>query len=126
VLTGVTFPVWEGRCGFAIEELARRDGDFAIAGAALAVEIGDDHIVRRCAIGLFGLGPTPERAAAAEALVIGADATDVLADDVGHAAVSTLASIPSDLHGSADYRAHIAVVMVARAWRRAVKEALDG
>jgi carbon-monoxide dehydrogenase medium subunit len=32
LLTGVTFPVWRGRTGFAIEEFARRAGDFAMAG----------------------------------------------------------------------------------------------
>ena len=37
VLTGVTFPVWTGRTGCAVEELARRHGDFAIAGAVVAV-----------------------------------------------------------------------------------------
>ena len=34
LLTGVSFPTWSGRSGFAIEEFARRTGDFALAGAA--------------------------------------------------------------------------------------------
>ena len=32
ILTAVRFPVWSGRRGFAVEEFARRHGDFAIAG----------------------------------------------------------------------------------------------
>ena len=56
LLTGVTFPVWSGRCGFAVEELARRHGDFAISGAAVAVELDGDNHVRRCGIGLIGQG----------------------------------------------------------------------
>ncbi len=32
-------PVGPGGAGFAIEEFARRPGDFAIAGAAVAVEL---------------------------------------------------------------------------------------
>ena len=40
VLVGVGFPVWDGRCGSAVEELARRHGDFALAGAAVAVRAG--------------------------------------------------------------------------------------
>src|SRR4051794_13887341 len=40
IVTGVTFPVWSGRCGFGVEELARRHGDFAIAGAVVGVEVG--------------------------------------------------------------------------------------
>ncbi|MCK9928496.1 FAD binding domain-containing protein, partial [Frankia sp. Mgl5] len=33
LLVGVRFPVWTGRCGFAVREFARRHGDFAMAGA---------------------------------------------------------------------------------------------
>jgi carbon-monoxide dehydrogenase medium subunit len=59
VLTAVSFPVWGGRSGFAVEEFARRHGDFAIAGAAVAVELDGDDRVARCGIGLLGLGSTP-------------------------------------------------------------------
>lgn len=123
LLTGVTFPVWRGRCGFAIEEFARRHGDFAIAGATVAVELDDDGRIRRCGIGLLGLGPTPERASAAEAALVGSTADDIDADEIGHTALSELDSIPSDLHASADYRRHVGAAMVTRAWQRAVKEA---
>lgn len=123
LLTGATFPVWEGRCGFAVEEFARRQGDFAVAGAAVAVEVdGEDH-VRRCGIGLIGLGPTPVRAAGAEDVARGNAVSDVDAAELGRAAVSDLDSIPSDLHGSASYRARVGEVMVARAWARAIEEA---
>jgi len=126
MLTGVTFPVWGGRCGYAIEELARRHGDFAIAGAAVAVELDRDDRVRRCGIGLLGLGSTPERGSAAEAMSMGAAVADIDADEVGQAAVSALESVPADLHGSAAYRRRVGATMVARAWRRAVGEALGG
>ena len=56
VLTGVRFPVWNGRCGFAVEEFSRRHGDFAIAGALVAVQLDDEDRVSRCAIGLLGMG----------------------------------------------------------------------
>ena len=56
ILTAVRFPVRRGRSGFAIEEFARRHGDFAIAGAAVAVELDTDDRVIRCGIGLLGNG----------------------------------------------------------------------
>ena len=123
VLTGATFPIWDGRCGFAVEELARRHGDFAIAGATVAVELDDQGSVRRCAIGLLGLGSTPERGTVAETAATGTAAGDIDADEVGRLAVSTLGSVPADVHGSAAYRTRVGAVMVARAWRRAVEEA---
>ena len=105
--------------------MARRHGDFAIAGAAVGVEIADDRTVRRATIGLLGLGSTPERGASAEEAVIGVGVDDIEPDDIGRRAVTDLASVPGDAHGSPDYRRHVAAVLVARAWRRAVQEASD-
>ncbi|GGV42580.1 carbon monoxide dehydrogenase [Actinomadura cremea] len=123
LLTGVAFPVRGGRSGFAVEEFARRRGDFALAGAAVAVELDEDARVRRCGIGLFGLGPAAQRAAAAEAAVTGTPAAAIDPEQVGRTAVADLQSIPSDLHGSAAYRRRVGAFMVARAWRKAVEEA---
>jgi carbon-monoxide dehydrogenase medium subunit len=122
LLTGVSFPVWSGRCGFATEQFARRHGDFAIAGAVVAVEL-DGDVVRRCAIGLLGLGATPERAAAAEAQVVGQPAAQVDGKEVGLFAMEPLDSVPTDSHGTADYRKRVGAAMVARAWDRAITEA---
>jgi carbon-monoxide dehydrogenase medium subunit len=124
LLTGVSFPVATGRQGFAIEEFARRSGDFAIAGAAVAVDLDDRRRIGRLAIGLFGLGPTPLRAAAAEAAAAGTAADGADTTEIGHAAVADLDSVPSDLHGSGDYRKKVGAAMVAKAVRRAITEAL--
>jgi carbon-monoxide dehydrogenase medium subunit len=67
LLTAVHFPVWEGKCGFVVDEIARRSGDFALAGVVCAVELNDAGAVSRSAIGLFGMGATPVRAVEAEA-----------------------------------------------------------
>jgi carbon-monoxide dehydrogenase medium subunit len=123
LLTGVSFPVWAGRCGFAVEEFTRRHGDFAIAGAALGVELDGDDRILRCAIGLIGLGSTPQRAIRAEAALVGQRVSDVDSEEVGRLAVSGLESVPYDLHGSADYRTQVGGVMVARAWTAASAEA---
>ena len=56
LLASVRFPVWGSGCGFAIEEVARRHGDFALAGVACA--IGPD----RAGLALFGVASTPVRA----------------------------------------------------------------
>ncbi|MFI0355007.1 FAD binding domain-containing protein [Actinomadura sp. 9N407] len=123
LLTGITVPVWPGRSGFAIEEFARRSGDFAIAGATVAVRLDGDARIAQCGIGLFGLGPSALRASAAEAELTGSAPTSVSPEEVGRAALSALDAVPSDLHASADYRRHVGAAIVARAWERAVQEA---
>lgn len=126
LLTAVTVPVWEGRCGFAIEEFARRHGDFAIAGAAVAVQLAEDDRIQRCHIGLLGVGATPERAPAAEAALHGARVDKVDAEKIGRLAMAGLESVPSDLHGSAPYRRRVGAAVVAKAWRAASEEARHG
>jgi len=123
LVTAITFPVRSGRSGFAIEEFTRRSGDFAMAGAAIAVRLDGDSRIDRCAIGLFGLAPTPMRAHRAEATLLGRPADAVAAEEVGAAATADLTAISSDVHGSAEYRRRLGAAMVARAWGRAIEEA---
>jgi carbon-monoxide dehydrogenase medium subunit len=125
LVLGVRFPVWTGRCGFAVREFARRHGDFAIAGAVVAVQVGGEDRIERCAIGLFGLGPTPLRARAAEQAAIGQTA-DLDAEQLGQAAMAELTDVPSDLHGSAGYRRRVGAAMTRRAWDAAIGEAVRG
>jgi carbon-monoxide dehydrogenase medium subunit len=123
LLVGVSFPIWTGRCGFAVEEFARRHGDFAIAGAVIGVELDADDRIQRSAIGLIGLGSTPERATGAESELAGRKVAEIDARELGQLAMAGLESVTSDLHGSADYRKRVGAAMVARAWSTASEEA---
>ncbi|MBI3226741.1 MAG: FAD binding domain-containing protein [Mycolicibacterium cosmeticum] len=125
LLAAVRFPVWSGRCGFAVHEFAQRHGDFAVAGATVAVQVDDDDRVTRCGVGLLGLGSTPERGTPAESAVLGRPVGDISADEFGRLALSDLQNIPSDLQGSVSYRTRVGAAMVARAWTEATTEALD-
>jgi carbon-monoxide dehydrogenase medium subunit len=123
ILTAVRFPVWTGRCGYAVQEFARRHGDFAIAGAVVAMQVDDEDRVSRCGIGLLGLGSTPRRATAAEHAAVGTPADELDAAELGALAMRGLDDIPNDLQGSAAYRRRVGAVMVARAWAQAGAEA---
>jgi len=122
LLVAVHFPVWEGRCGFAFEEVARRSGDFALAGVATALEVDDDGLVQRSALGLLGMGGTPLRASAAEAAMVGRapDASDL--DEIAMLAVRDL-DPPDDVHASSTYRKRVGAHLVRRTLTRALEEA---
>jgi CO/xanthine dehydrogenase FAD-binding subunit len=99
--------------GGAVVEITRRVADFAIAGAAVSLW---EDAAAPAAIALFGVGPIPVRAQAAERLLI--DTPGARASEVGAAAISEL--WPSgDIHGSAEYRRRVAGVCVERARARA-------
>jgi carbon-monoxide dehydrogenase medium subunit len=118
VLVALRFPVWEGRCGFAVQEVARRHGDFALVGVVCGVRLGDEGGVERAALALFGVGPEPARASDAEAaLVAGAGL-----DEVARIAIAGI-NPSDDLHASGAYRSQIAGVLVRRALTEAMEEA---
>ena len=122
ILVGIRFPVWSGRCGFRVAEVARRSGDFALAGVAVAVELGDDDAFARVAVGVFGVGSTPLRAVATEAALIG-QAPDATA--LAHAARDGAAELDTvdDVHASAAYRTRVAAHLMESALGAAVEEA---
>lgn len=126
LVVGVTFPIWSGRCGFAVAEMARRHGDFALAGAVVGVELTDGDRIERCTIGLIGLGPTPLRATAAEAAATGNAAEELSAIELGHLATADLTSVAGDHHAPASYRIRVGATMVERAWTQAIEEARRG
>lgn len=118
ILSAVRFPVWSGRCGFAVEEMARRSGDFAIVGVVSAVEVDPGGAPTRAAVALFGVGATPVRAGAAEAaLLAGASPAEA-----ARAAIEMI-DPSDDLHASGFYRRKVAAVLVERAVDKALKEA---
>jgi carbon-monoxide dehydrogenase medium subunit len=120
ILAAVRFPVWTGASGFAVEEVARRSGDFAICGATVGVTLDGDKVTR-AAIALFGVAATPVRATAGEqALVAGGAGTDLAA--VGKAAAAAL-DPSDDIHASGAYRKQVAAVVVRRALSHAIAEA---
>ena len=120
VLTAIEFPVWTGRCGFAIEEVARRHGDFALVGATVGLQLDGDRVTR-ATIAMLGVGATPLRSADAEAALVAAGAGADL-DEIGDIAASGLE--PSDdIHASGAYRKHVAATVVRRALTRALAEA---
>ena len=82
----------------------RRAQDWATVGVAAARVNGGVHV------GLASMGITPVRASAVESALAGGAAA---ADAAAHAAEGT--SPPSDVNGSAAYRAHLAQVLVRRA-----------
>jgi carbon-monoxide dehydrogenase medium subunit len=96
-------------------ELARRHGDFAIAGVAFVARLGADETVRSARVVVLGVADVPWRARAAEALLAGRRLDEAeLARAAGEAASEGLEP-PDDLHGSAQYRIDVTRVLVERA-----------
>lgn len=102
-------------------EFARRQGDFALAGAAVALRLDGDE-VRHAAIAVIGVDESAQRLGAAEAVLCAGSLNDDRIDQVSAMAME----LPGmdDVHAKALYRRRIARVMVRRALTSARRRAL--
>lgn len=112
ILTEVRIPRPVAGTGSAIEEVARRHGDFAMVGAAAVVRVEGGKIAEARMV-LTGVSGIPVRVTAAETALTGADPTEEAFTEVAGQAARTL-SPPADVHGSAAYRRHLAAVLMRR------------
>ena len=128
-LVEIRFPVWRGAGkavthGYAFDEVSVRHGDFALASACAQVELDADGRCVRAELGLGGAAPVPLALPEIGAQLAGTrlDAQSISAA-AGAAADSS--DPESDLHASADYRRHLARVLVARVLHAAKAEAIS-
>jgi carbon-monoxide dehydrogenase medium subunit len=122
LLSAILVPTRTGRRGEAIDEVARRHGDFALAGAVASVELDATDRVTTAAIAMLSMGSTPLRAPDAERALIGHAASTVDATAIGELAVRAC-DPPDDVHASGEHRRRVGGYLVARVVARALEEA---
>ncbi|MDF5752416.1 FAD binding domain-containing protein [Spongiactinospora sp. TRM90649] len=112
------FPGLPPRSGTAFHELARRHGDFALAGVAAVVTMRTDLGLESARVACVGVGPGP--------VVV-----DVTAEagggewDAAARAVRERIEPEDDIHATAGYRRHVAGVLAERALTEASRRAAD-
>jgi carbon-monoxide dehydrogenase medium subunit len=117
ILAAVRIPkLPPGTWGVRYEKFNRVAQAWAIVGVAAAVRM-EGGAVAEARIGLTNMGSTPVRPSGVEAALVGA--TDKASVTAACASVADGLNPPSDLGGQADYRAHLARVLTARAVARA-------
>ncbi len=126
IVTEVRFPTLPQGAGWSFLELSRRHGDFALAGAAVTLSLSSSGMLDGARIALFGVGATPLRATAAEALLTGETPGDALFTHAAQAARDAVEEPLSDVHASAEYRRHLAGVLTRRALTEAAARARGG
>ncbi len=109
LLTEIRFPKFTG-AGWGFEKFNRRAQDWAVVGCSVQASSSDNADGNPGAVALVNMGSTPLLASGAtEALRGGSSAADI-------GSVADEGTDPSsDLHAQADYRRHLARVLVQRA-----------
>lgn len=126
VLTEVRFPVTRAGEGFGFGELARRHGDFALAGVAVKVDSRESQVSAR--VTCFGVSDRPVAADVSAELTaalqrVGEQANDsALRQELKEAAADLaerLVTTGGDSHASTAYRKQLIAGLVARELSRA-------
>ncbi len=122
LLVAVEIPPRPARSGHAFLEVARRHGDYALAGVAAEVSLDENGRIASARLGLLSLGDRPVLASSGASLV-GRDASPVTFAAAADA-VREEVDPPSDIHADARYRKHLAGVLTQRALAIAAQRAL--
>ncbi|GAC1581153.1 MAG: xanthine dehydrogenase family protein subunit M [Sphingomicrobium sp.] len=125
VLSAIRFVEPPKNSGWGFHEVARRAGDYALAGSSAVVTLDSAGKCTRARIALFGVAATPVRARAAEEVLIG----QTYSEDLVNASARNVQSIldpEGDVHVTAEYRRSVAEVLTGRALHDAFRRVEAG
>jgi carbon-monoxide dehydrogenase medium subunit len=118
ILTEIRLPPWPGNRRFGFQEINRRHGDFALAGAAVWLDTEEADRCTAARLVLFGVSETPLRARMAEQYLIGQTITPARITEAASLAIEGFEPT-FDIHASAEYRREVGSVMMRRALQQA-------
>lgn len=122
IFSSVYFKKPPKNSGWGFHEIARREGDFAIAGSAAVIGLDEKGKCNHARIALFGVAPTPVRAREAEDLLIGHSYSEDRLQKAAEA-VKQVVDPESDVHATKEYRTDVAGVLALRSIKDAYRRA---
>jgi carbon-monoxide dehydrogenase medium subunit len=125
MLVEIELPVPKPRSGSCFMEIARRRGDFAIAGVAAMMTMDARDKCTEIRLTLCGVGETPVDASVAADGLIGQTPSEQAIRDAA-AALQRMIEPASNVHATADYQRHVAGVLAERALTTAFQRVQDG
>jgi carbon-monoxide dehydrogenase medium subunit len=124
IVTAIEIPAAIPRTGSAFVEMARRHGDFALAGVACTVTLDESGRCSGARVALFGIGDGPVLSQAGTAILIGAMPDDGIIREAA-AGIGSEVDPPADIHATAAYRKHLSVVLARRALTSAFQRTIS-
>ena len=119
LLTRITIPAQPTRRGYAFDEVSRRHGDFALAGAAASVATDSDGVCTTARVGLLSLADRAVLSEQVGATLVGQRPTAEAIRAAADAAAQRDIDPTTDIHASSRYRRHLAAVLIRRVLERA-------
>ncbi len=122
VITEIRFAKPPAHTGSAYTKLPNKASHYAVVGCAAVVSLDNDGTCTSASVVITGASVKPTRASSVEAALVGKKLDEAtIADAASHAADGL--ELVSDIHGSKDYRAQMAIVMARRVITTAAERA---
>jgi carbon-monoxide dehydrogenase medium subunit len=118
-VTAIDIPPPAARSGDAFDEVSRRHGDFALAGAAAHVTLDADGRCTTARVALLSVADRPILSTQVTEHLVGAAPTAERIRAAAEAAASHDIDPTSDIHASSGYRRRLAAVLTRRVLERA-------
>ncbi len=122
ILTEVHIPAPSARSGGAYVKLERKVGDFATAGVAVQLGLGDYGKIQQIGIGLTNVGHKALRASRSEEALRGKEPDEKLIALAGQYAQEDCQP-GNDLRGSEEYKRNVVRILTMRAIEKALERA---
>lgn len=121
ILTEIQIPTLPERTGWAVQEVSRRRGDYAMAGATAMLSLDERGFCQRVKITYLSVGDGPVSAAKAEAYLSGQLPTVETICAAAEIAAADDVDPVSDIHASSRYRRHLVKVLTKAVLNAALK-----
>jgi CO/xanthine dehydrogenase FAD-binding subunit len=122
-LVEIEFPDMPARTGYAFKELARRAGDYAMAGLAAVLTLDEAGSCAQATLVYLNVGDGPVEAHQAAASLKGMKPSPAAFQEAGRIASQSDLAPFGNLHASADYQRHLSAALTERALAKALQRA---
>ena len=118
IVTGIKVPM-TGSDKTAYQKAAPRSSGFAVTGVAVRLAVDPSGTCARASIGITGVGDKAYRPERTEQMLVGKKLDQKSIEDAAAESTRNIEVI-EDINGSAEYRAHLTQIYVARAIQEAL------
>lgn len=123
LLVEIAFPSKTARTGYCFTEVARRHGDYAMAGLAAIVELDTNDKITAAKLVYLNVGDGPVDASRAAASLIGSTLNAAAFKEAGRIASHEDMHPYGNVHATPEYQRHLSAVLTERALATATQRA---
>lgn len=123
MLTEISFPKFSKKTGWSFMEIARRHGDYAMAGVAALITINGGGTCKNARLVYLNVGDGPVDAVEASEILAGNKITEASIEAAAEKAAEDEIMPYGNVHASADYQKHLVKILTKRALTTAFERA---